>query len=218
MEPLDALLFDLDGVIADSRYAITRSMNHALRVHGIPEQPEEELVGLIGPPLLHAFEVVLGRIGADLRFAEGCVGAYRERYAEACLVETLPYPGVDRLVETLAGRMPLVVATSKPTHFAEPILEELGLRSSFRAVVGPELSARAETKSETVARAVETLGRPKRAAIIGDRHFDVNAGREHGLATIGVTWGFGSREELEEAGADHVFDTPEALLESLVES
>jgi phosphoglycolate phosphatase len=105
------------------------------------------------------------------------------------------------------------MGSSKPTHFAEPILVELGLRGSFRAVVGPELAAKTETKSATVARALEVAGRPVSAAIIGDRHHDVEAGRANGIASIGVTWGFGSREELEGAGADVVLDSPEALLE-----
>lgn len=216
MKPPEALLFDLDGVIADSRYAITRSMNHALRAHGLPEQPEASLQRLIGPPLLHAFRELLGRVGGDAALADACVASYRERYESACRVETLPYPGVDRLVERLAARMPLVVATSKPRHFAEPILEELGLRGSFRSVVGPELDAREEPKSRTVARALAGLGASHRpVAIVGDRHFDVRAGREHGIGTIGVTWGFGSREELESAGADLVVDSPAELLAEL---
>jgi len=209
---LDVLLFDLDGVIADSRHAITRSINHALEAHGLPPQPEPDLQRYIGPPLLAAFREILTALEADPDLADPCVAAYRERYADACLVETLPYPGVDRAVERLAERLPLAVATSKPTRFAEPILEELGLRGSFRAVVGPSLDAKTETKTETVGRALAALGRPARAAIVGDRHHDVGAGRAHGLTTVGVAWGFGTRAELEAAGADVIVETPEALL------
>lgn len=209
---LDCLLFDLDGVIADSRYAIARSINHALSVHDLPEQPEPALLHYIGPPLLHAFRDLLGRLDADPALAHACVAAYRERYETACLVETLPYPGVDRAVETLAARMPLAVATSKPTHFAEPILAELGLRESFRGVFGPTLEAKDETKPATVARALAALGGPGRAAIVGDRRHDVEAARENGIGSIGVTWGFGSRDELTLAGADQVVDSPAELM------
>jgi phosphoglycolate phosphatase len=207
-----SLLFDLDGVIADSRYAITRSINHALEAHGLPAQPETELVRFIGPPLLHAFSEILAGLGADLALAESCVARYRERYQETCLVETLPYPGVDRVVETLGARLPMAVATSKPTRFAEPILEELGLRGSFRAVVGPSLEARQESKTATVARALAALDAPGPVALVGDRHHDVVAGRANGIEIVGVTWGFGSRAELEQAGADRVVDAPEELL------
>ncbi|MBW2444540.1 MAG: HAD hydrolase-like protein [Deltaproteobacteria bacterium] len=209
----ECLLFDLDGVIADSRYAITRSINHALETHGLPTRPERELERYIGPPLLEAFGELLAADGADPGLAAACVTAYRERYEVACLVETLAYPGVDRVVERLAARMPLAVATSKPTRFAEPILEELGLRGSFRVVVGPDLTATKEAKTETVARALEAMGQPASAAIVGDRHHDIDAGRANEIATVGVTWGFGSREELEAADADVVLDSPEALLE-----
>jgi phosphoglycolate phosphatase len=212
MARLACLLFDLDGVIADSRLAITRSINHALVAHGLPAQPEAGLVGYIGPPLLHAFQDLLARLGADAALAEPCIAAYRERYETACRVETLPYPGVARVVEQLAGRMPLAVATSKPVAFAEPILEELGLRGSFRAVVGPTLDPRSESKARTVARALAALGHPGPAAIVGDREHDVAAGRANALVTIGVTWGFGSRRELVESGADHVVDHPDQLL------
>jgi len=210
------LLFDLDGVIADSRYAITRSINHALEAHGLRRRPERELERYIGPPLLEAFSEILAAEGADVELAEACVALYRERYQESCLVETLPYPGVDRVVERLAGRLPLAVATSKPTHFADPILAELGLRGSFRAVFGPGLDAKKETKTETVARALAELGHPTSVAIVGDRHHDVVAGQANGIGTIAVTWGFGSREELEGARADVVLDTPEALLEHVL--
>jgi len=141
------------------------------------------------------------------------VAAYRQRYETACVVETLPYPGVGPVVEQLAAQLPLAVATSKPVHFAEPILEALGLRDAFRVVVGPSLTAMKESKSETVARALDALGCPGPAALVGDRRHDVAAGRANGIDTIGVTWGFGSRAELETAGADSVVETPAALLE-----
>jgi len=178
-------------------------------------RPEAELVRFIGPPLREAFVELLIGLDADPGLADACVDRYRERYADACLVETLPYPGVDRVVERLARRLPLAVATSKPARFAEPILVELGLRESFRAVVGPDLAARREPKSETVGRALAALGAPGPTAIVGDRHHDVAAGRAHGLGTIGVTWGFGTRAELEAAGADRIVETPEALLEAV---
>lgn len=211
--PYACLLFDLDGVIADSRHAITRSINHALEAHGLPAQPERGLERFIGPPLVDSFAELLAELGGSASLAGPCVAAYRQRYETACVVETLPYPGVGRVVERLAAQLPLAVATSKPVHFAEPILGTLGLREAFRAVVGPSLTALKEPKSATVARALDALGRPGPAALVGDRRHDVAAGQANGVDTIGVTWGFGSRAELEAAGADFVVETPEALLD-----
>jgi phosphoglycolate phosphatase len=205
------LLFDLDGVIADSRVAITRCMNHALAGHGLETRPEAELARHIGPPLVVAFRELLAAQEADPALAEACVALYRERYETACVVETMLYAGVDRAVERLAARRPLAVATSKPTHYAEPILRELGLREAFRAVVGPSLDPAGEPKSATVGRALAALDVPGPGVMVGDRRHDVEAARAHGLAAVGVTWGFGTREELETAGADRILDVPHDL-------
>ncbi len=214
---LKSLLFDLDGVIADSRVAITRCLNHALLHHGFEERPEDELARHIGPPLLVAFQDLVAAQGGDPAIAEACVGTYRERYRWSCTEETLLYPAVGSAVGELAGRLPLAVATSKPEAFAAPILEALGLRDAFRVVVGPPLDPKAEPKSRTVARTLESLGVPGPSAIVGDRRHDVEAGRANGIATIGVTWGFGPRTELETAGADHIVETPAALV-SLIDA
>ncbi len=209
---LDAVLFDLDGVLVDSRAAITRSINHALSRLGVAPRPPEALLHLIGPPLHDAFAELLGQ-PADAPDVVACVGHYRERYARTCVEETSPIVGMADAVARIARRHPVVVATSKPAAFARPILEGLGLAAVFADIVGPDLDARSEPKATTVARALERLGAPRRAALVGDRHHDVTAGRHHGLRTIGVTWGIGSAEELERAGADELVHTPAALAE-----
>lgn len=207
------ILFDLDGVLVDSRVAIARSMNHALATLGLESWPEETLYGLIGPPLHDAFSEVLSAQAADPALTDACVARYRERYRTACVEETRPVEGIAEALAALAaaGRA-LAVATSKPVEFARPILETLGLAGSFRAVVGPALEARSEPKTATVGRALAALGARGPCAMVGDRLHDVVAGRAHGLATVGVTWGIGSAAELREAGADHLVDRPAELV------
>jgi phosphoglycolate phosphatase len=209
---LAGVLFDLDGVLVDSRVAIARSMNHALASCGLAPWPEERLYRFIGPPLHDAFrELIEAQQGdpGDPALVDACVARYRERYRDACLRETLAMDGVAELVRGL--RLRCGVATSKPEAFAVPILETLGMRSLFGPVVGPSLGARSEAKRHTVARALAALDAGGAVAMVGDRHHDVVAGRAHGLVTIGVLWGIGSRAELEEAGADHVVTTPAEL-------
>jgi phosphoglycolate phosphatase len=205
------LLFDLDGVLADSRVAIARSMNHALVAVGLTPAPEASLHPLIGPPLHAAFEELLAARGADVSLADACVAHYRERYATACVQETLPMAGVPEAVAALMPRVPLAVVTSKPVEFARPILATLGLAESFRAVIGPTLSARSEPKEVTLGRALAVF-EERPAAIVGDRHHDVEAGRAHGLYTVGVTWGIGSEAELRAAGASHIVHRPDELV------
>jgi len=213
--PIQAVLFDLDGVLVDSRAPIARSINHALTRHGLPSRPEESLHPWIGPPLHDTFVTLLAEASADVTLAASCVAAYRERYRAASLEETHAFPGVAGLVARLAERAALAVATSKPVEFAGAILHTLGLAASFRAVVGPPLDARAEPKAQTVERALARLGLPARtgapAVMVGDRRFDVEAGRAHGLRTVGVTWGIGSARELRDAGADDLVESPEEL-------
>jgi phosphoglycolate phosphatase len=219
LSQIRAVFFDLDGVLVDSRIAIPRSINFALGCHGLVSRPEESLHCLIGAPLLQAFREILESEAADPGLAEACVESYRERYREACLDETILMPHIEGTVRRLAERYSLAVVTSKPDTFARPILENLGLADCFLEIVGPPLdSGCAEEKARTLERATEALGietqlfgAPTPAAMVGDRHFDVAAGRAMGLATVGVSWGIGSVSELRRAGADHIVDSPEEL-------
>src|SRR5262249_51798448 len=99
----DAVLFDLDGVIVDSRTAVTRSINHALTSHGLPEQAPDTLYRFIGPPLESAFETLLGELDGDSPArAPKLVETYRERYREMSATETLVYAGIAELLQQLA--------------------------------------------------------------------------------------------------------------------
>jgi len=211
------VLFDLDGVLVDSRAPIAGSINFALAALGLPAQPEASLHRFIGPPLHAAFVELLGALGADPARAGDAVAAYRRRYAEASLRETALFPGIAALLRLASAHWPLAVATSKPTVYARPILETLGVAGAFRAIVGPDLGPRGEPKEATVARALGALGIPggPDVALVGDRHHDVTAARAHGCVAVGVAWGIGSEEELRESGALCVVREPAALWERL---
>jgi phosphoglycolate phosphatase len=204
------ILFDLDGVLADSRAAITGCINAALAAHGLPRQDPAELEHHIGPPLVDAFAEIVGA-PPDSDVVLACIAGYRERYAVASLTDTEVMPGIADVLAGLAdaGRR-LGVATSKPRPFAEPLLDALGLRPFFEVVAGPDVDIVVESKTETVGNALAALG-ATRGAMVGDRSFDMIAAREHGLRAVGVAWGIGSREELVAAGADVIVDTPEAI-------
>jgi len=218
---LDAILFDLDGVLVDSRAPIARSINHALGRLGLAPRPEAELHPRIGDSLYGVFVDLLREQGGDpARAAEGMTH-YREVYRELCVRETRLVPGIAPLLAALAQSAPLAVATSKPVEFARPILETLGVAGRFRVVAGPALGlVEAEPKRETARRALEALGVAPgaRAALVGDRHHDVSAARALGIGSIGVTWGIGSEGELREAGAEWLVGAPEELARLLLGS
>ena len=207
----DAVLFDLDGVLVDSRTAFTRSMNGALVEHGLPERSPEALHPFLGPPLHRTFATLAAESGAGEEVVDGLVLAYRARYRASAVAESAVFPGMADALAELAAVMPLVVATSKSRALAEPLLEELGLRSYFQAIYGPSLQARDEAKSLTIARALEGLPHARRPAMVGDRKFDVLGARAHDLPCVGVLWGIGSERELREAGAAVLIDEPADL-------
>jgi len=119
------------------------------------------------------------------------------------------------LLERLAARVPLVVATSKAAALAEPLLRALGLRGHFTAVMGPSLAARSEDKATTVGRALEAVPSAERPVMVGDRRFDVIGAGAHGVACVGVLWGIGTEAELREAGAAAIVREPAELEELL---
>jgi phosphoglycolate phosphatase len=205
----DAVLFDLDGVLVDSRIAFARSVNAVLVEHGVAERPDGELHQYLGPPLHRTFAALVPDAGEDV--VDGMVIAYRARYRATMVAESTLFPGIAETLAALGETMPLVVATSKAQALAEPLLEALSVAGCFTAIVGPSLQARDEAKSLTIARALEGLPHTRRPVMVGDRKFDVLGARAHGMPCIGVLWGIGSARELRDAGAAALIEAPAEL-------
>ena len=210
---MKALLFDLDGTLTDPREGITRCIAHALQRMGLEPPPLEDLTFAIGPPLRGSFARLLAC--EDRERIEQAVRHYRERFADVGLFENAPYEGIAEALQGLAHR-PLFVATSKPQVYAERIVRHFGLDVHFIAIHGCELDGTREDKRDLLAHLMEVRGvRPEGAVMIGDRGADMRAGRHHGMRTLGVRWGYGSDEELTEAGAHALCDSPSQLREAL---
>jgi phosphoglycolate phosphatase len=205
---LVAVLFDLDGVLIDSRTAIVRCIEHGLRAVGAPVPPAAGLERFIGPPLIDGFAELAGP-----EHAAACLAAYRERYVVSSLEETTVVPGAREALASIAAAVPVGLATSKPHAFAGPLCERLGLTPHLRTITGPELDAPDEVKAVTVGRALAAMGlRPGAdAPLVGDRRHDVAAAHANGLACVGVLWGIGDEAELRAAGADPIVASPADL-------
>lgn len=212
------VLFDLDGTLTDPGEGITACFRYALERLGRPSPPAEELARYIGPPIRPAFGELLQ--SEDARLIEEAVVFYRERFAAVGLYENRVYDGVPEMLAGLraAGRL-LYVATSKPQPYAEEVLRHFSLDSYFEDVQGNELGGRLDDKVDLVRELLERRGlRADSSVMVGDRRHDVRAARENGLRSVGVTYGYGSEEELKDAGADHVVGGPgavEALIRTL---
>jgi phosphoglycolate phosphatase len=205
-----AVIFDLDGCLVDSRPVFLNCMRYALDKLELPPRSDAELLPYLGPPFVQGFSDLLG-VPEDNPLVAACIDAYRERYAKTMAAETLVPDGMEDALSTLGGAYALAVATSKPHHFAEPLITHMGLRKHFDAVAGPQLDHKVETKAETVARALAQLGAVEAAVMVGDRSFDVVGAHANGLPCIGVTWALADDDELRAAGADAIIGHPREL-------
>lgn len=208
------LLFDLDGTVIDSHEGIFNCLKYAFEAYGFPYGDDEGLKVFIGPPL---FEQIRAYTGANDETSRLMVAKYRERYRPIGAFENRLYDGiVDAVRELKARGKKLYLATSKPEEFARAILERHGIDILFDEICGANLSRGAGTKEEVITELFSRTGICKDDCImIGDTHFDVDGAKTMGIASMGVTWGFGSRDELESSGADIIVNSPEELLTML---
>jgi phosphoglycolate phosphatase len=195
------LIFDLDGTLTDPREGILACFKYALSVLGADCVSDRALEGFIGPPLRESFAGILGE--GNRALVEQAVALYRQRFASQGIFENKPYPGIARLLAQLGERGErLFVATVKPGVFAERIVRHFGFKQYFRAVYGSELDGTNTDKGVLVARMLEEQSLdPADSILIGDRASDVAAARANSILSIGVLWGYRSKQELIEARA-----------------
>lgn len=196
------ILFDLDGTLTDPGLGITNSILYAMQQEKMALPPRQELYQFIGPPLVEAFQSVFGVSEPQ---ALRMLTNFRVYFEKQGIYENVKYQGIDEMLRRLrdAGCR-LVLATSKPEHFASMVLDYFELSSYFEMICGADLDETRSAKHAVVAYALERLGNPdcQQVIMIGDRSHDVAGGKRNGVATMGVLYGYGSRAELEGAGAD----------------
>ena len=206
------LFFDLDGTLTDPKEGLTKCVAHALRtVCNIEVEDLDTLIPYIGPPLVTGFQE---NHGVSEETAHACTAAYRERFRDVGLFENRPYDGIRSALDGLrAEGYKLYVATSKPTEFSVRILERFGLADCFEHICGATMDGRISEKHEVIAELLRLSGNPgtDEIVMIGDRKYDVEGAHTFGIRAVGVLYGFGSREELETAGADAICADVEGL-------
>ncbi|MGF9756095.1 HAD family hydrolase [Microvirga sp. 0TCS3.31] len=207
-------LFDLDGTLTDPKTGITRSVQYALDKLGRPVPEADELTWMIGPPLIAGFTELLG--GADE--VQEAVHLYRERYGTIGLFENEVYAGIPALLQHLQEKgVRLYVATSKLQVFAQRIFDHFELSRFFSEIYGSDLDNRNADKRDLIRHILEQERfDPADAVMIGDRKHDALGAKANGLASIGVTWGYGSRQELLDAGVACLVDAPQDLAEPIL--
>ena len=205
------VLFDLDGTLIDSEEGIVRSIEYALGKFAATIPSREVLRGWIGPPLRATFPLALG---GDSETIERAVAFYSERFTAVGWCEHVPYAGIDAVVEALAARGDqLAVVTTKTDVHAEKIMCTLPFGAHFERVYASKTGSRDSEKAAMIAQALVDFGaRAGDAVMIGDRHFDIEGALANDVRALGVGWGFGSLDELREAGAEAIAADPAELL------
>ncbi len=214
------LLFDLDGTISDSGPGITKSVQYGLEKIGITEPDLNKLRAFIGPPLRESFKNFYNL--SDEK-TEEAVRFYRERYAPIGIFETEIYEGIPELLGDLQAKgFVLCLASSKPKVFVERILKHFNMYDYFDVVMGSNLDGSLENKEDIIAECLKEFSNIKNfnlsdCLMIGDRKFDIEAAHKCGIKCVGVSYGFGSIEELNEYKADYICKSVEELKNLLME-
>lgn len=208
------ILLDLDGTISDPKVGICTSVQQALKRFGIDVPDINTLTPFIGPPLRDSFRDFYNIQPEDM---ERIISYYRERFSTVGLFENDLYPGMEDLLKSLkADGRKLALASSKPRVFVEKILKHFGVDGYFDVIMGSELDGTRENKGEIIDECLrllfpDSVPDKSECVMVGDRKFDIEAAIKAGLPNIGVSYGYGSKEELETAGVEVVADSVEAL-------
>ena len=209
------LLFDMDGTLCDSKEGITKAVQYALRAIGLDVPDRNDLLFFIGPPMIETFQEYYHFDEATTRLA---VKKYREYFSEKGLFDCALYPGIEDMLKRLKNAgYDLMVATSKPGVFAEQLLDKFAIRSYFSFVGGSNLDGSRVFKGEIIRYILEntSIGEPGNALMIGDRKQDVSGARRNGMCCLGAGYGYGSFEELSEAGTIYIAKTPAEIADYL---
>ncbi len=210
MHTVRCVIFDLDGTLTQSDEGIFNSICYAAEKLGFAAPDPADRFRFVGPPLGWSFRELLGMDSETARLA---VEAYRERYWSVGLFENRVYPGIRRLLRMLRRRGDWVaIATGKPTDPSRRILEHFGLLRYVSRVIGPEMGADA-TKDRLIRDALPD--RWDEAVMVGDRRYDIEGANAVGIASIGVGYGYGTEDELRQAGCTCYAPTVQALIDTL---
>ena len=213
MKDVKTILFDLDGCLTDSGPSIVKSLLYTIEEMGKTPPSEQSLLKYVGPPLHDNMVRLFGNEKAD-----EAVGLFRHAFQNLGygVQYTTQYAGIAEILSVLrASGKDLFIATSKGEDSAKIVLEHLSLLPFFKAVHGG--GANGIDKGELISHVVKSYKLlPSTTIMIGDRSHDIIGAKENGLRSVGVLWGYGSRQELEEAEADATVMTPHELVKLLV--
>ena len=207
-----AIFFDLDGTLTDSGEGIMNCATLALEHLGLPVPSREEMRVFVGPPLDQTFI----KFGVPAEKAQEAIEVFRGRYRTVGKFENFPYPGIREALQTLKAQgHRLFVATSKPEVLANEVLAHFDLTGFFEQIAGATLDGSRSHKADVITYLLQLVGETGETIMVGDTEFDVTGAAEHGIPTIGVSWGYGEVAAMEKAGAVAIAHTMDELIERI---
>lgn len=209
------ILFDLDGTLTDPGEGITNSVAYALKKFNISVEDKTELYRFIGPPLIYSFMNFYG-----LNYENGlkAVEYYREYFSVTGIFENKLFDGIHKLLaEIKKSGKKIALATSKPEQYAVRILDHFDLTQYFDFIGAATMDETRSKKADVITYTLDNLGITDKSKVvmIGDRHHDIDGANQNDLDSIGVLFGYGSRDELENAGATYIAETINDIIKFL---
>ena len=202
------ILFDLDGTLTDPKEGIIRCMQYAMENLSLSCPPPAELHIHIGPPIRSALAIIMKT--EDEVLIEEALRIFRVRFADVGLFENEVFAGVPEMLKALReSERRLFIATSKPLVFTKRILDRFGLTEYFDGIYGSQLDGTLDNKAELIGHVIASASLAvDETLMVGDRMYDILGARKQGCLSLGVTYGYGSEEELRSAGADLICSSP----------
>ncbi len=212
MKEYNYYLFDFDGTLCDTTEGIFNSIIYSLECYGIEENDREKLGFFVGPPLFESYKTIYGVSDED---ANWLIAKYRERYKLKAAEESVLYDGIIDLLKELKNRgKKIAIASSKPRFFVEEISKHHGIDVYYDFISAEDFKNNHSSKKDLINTCLEFFGNPEKSEVImvGDRFYDIDGAKGAGVDSAGAVYGFGTEEELTNAGATYILNTPEDLL------
>ena len=214
MKDYNYYLFDFDGTLCDTTPGIFNSVIYSLECFGIKETDMEKLNFFVGPPLFESYKTLYGVSDSD---ADWLIEKYRERYRIKAAEESTLYKGIPELLRQLKKKgKKIAVASSKPQFFVEEISKHWGIYEYYDFISAETFENKHSSKKELIEACLDFFGNPPHSEVLmtGDRFYDIDGAKDAGVDSAGAVYGFGTKEELANAGATYILYTPEDLLKT----
>ncbi|MEN6462245.1 MAG: HAD-IA family hydrolase [Syntrophomonas sp.] len=214
---VNVVVFDFDGVIIDSGADIASAAQDTLKVFNRPVLSKDEIISYVG----HGAEVLIRKCFKDCseEVIEQAIPFYKKYYLDNALIETKLYPNVKETLKVIKEDnedKKIALVTNKPEEITKKILAGLGIRQYFDLIMGPESVKKIKPDPEGIRKVLDTFGiAAEKAIMVGDSYVDVEAGRNAGTNTCGVTYGLGNKEDLIKAAPDFYISDMSQLLEHI---